>query len=308
MTDQPLNRPAKRDIDGIFLLDKPQGISSNGALQRVKWIFGARKAGHTGSLDVLATGLLPICFGEATKVCAFLLDADKRYVSEFQLGAVTNTGDSEGEVVRRGSTVAVDAASIERALDKFRGAIEQVPPMFSALKRDGQPLYKLARKGIDVERKPRTVTIYQLEATNIVGDLLTVDVSCSKGTYIRTLAEDIGEVLKCGAYVSSLRRLQAGPYTIDGAISLDDLTEISDRPDREQKLQGLLLATDTALVNLPDIHLTDESALNVKQGQAVRVANAPSSGLVRLYRDERQFIGVGAILDDGRIAPRRLMR
>ena len=308
MTDQSGRAHTKRDIDGIFLLDKPSGISSNGALQRVKRIFGARKAGHTGSLDVLATGLLPICFGEATKVCAFLLDAGKRYASEFQLGVVTNTGDSEGEVVRRKSTVAVDAAAIERALAGFRGEIQQVPPMFSALKRDGQPLYKLARQGIEVERKPRAVTIYQLEATNIAGDLLAVEVGCSKGTYIRTLAEDIGEVLGCGAHVSSLRRLRAGPFTVDDALSLNDLSEISDLPERYPKLDKLLLATDTALVDLPDIHLTDESAFSVKQGQAVRVPNAPHGGLVRLYRSERQFIGVGAVLDDGRIAPRRLMR
>lgn len=308
MTEQAHGRYPKRDIDGIFLLDKPRGISSNAALQRVKRIFGARKAGHTGSLDVLASGLLPICFGEATKVCAYLLDADKRYASDFRLGAVTKTGDSEGEVVRLGSMANVDADAIERALAGFRGEIQQIPPMFSALKRDGQPLYKLARQGIDVERNPRAVTIYHLEATKIEGDLLSVEVACSKGTYIRTLAEDIGEVLMCGAHVSTLRRLQAGPYTLDDALSLDDLHEISARPDPYTKLDALLLATDTALAALPDIHLSEESALNITRGQAVRVADAPHRGLVRLYRAGRQFIGVGTILDDGRIAPRRLMR
>lgn len=306
--DQSGGRYPKRDVDGIFLLDKPSGISSNGALQRVKRIFGARKAGHTGNLDVLATGLLPICFGQATKVCAFLLDADKRYASEFQLGVVTNTGDSEGQVVRRGSTASVNSASIERALSRFRGEIQQVPPMFSALKRDGQPLYKLARQGIEVERKPRAVTVHQLDVISLVGDLLAVEVSCSKGTYIRTLAEDIGDVLECGAHVKSLRRLRAGPYTIEDALSLDELHDVSDLPDHYVELDRRLLATDTALVNLPDIQLTDESAFNVKRGQVVHLPDVPPPGLVRLYGSGRQFIGVGAVLDDGRIAPRRLMR
>jgi len=308
MTEQPKRGFPKRDIDGILLLDKPIGVSSNGALQQAKRIFGARKAGHTGSLDVLATGLLPICFGEATKVCAFLLDTDKQYAADIQLGSATTTGDSEGEVVRRGSTSAVNGAAIEHALAAFRGEIQQVPPMFSALKRGGQPLYKLARQGIEVEREPRTVTIYQLKLTGQSGDVISVEVSCSKGTYIRTLAEGIGDVLECGAHVSSLRRLGAGPYTIDHALSLDDLSEIADSADPHIELDKRLLATDSALESLPGIYLTEESAFNVKRGQAVEVPDAPRAGLVRLYRSERQFIGVGAVLDDGRIAPRRLMR
>lgn len=309
MTDQPEYQSPKRDVTGIFLLDKPAGISSNEALQRVKRIFGAKKAGHTGSLDLIATGLLPICFGEATKVCAFLLDADKRYASEFQLGVVTNTGDREGSIVRRSTNVTLDAASIERTLARFRGEIEQVPPMFSALKRDGQPLYKLARKGIAVERKPRSVTIYQLDSMGLRdGDLLRVEISCSKGTYIRTLAEDIGEILKCGAHVSELRRLKVGPYSIDDSLSLDELTKISKMPDSYLGLDRLLLTADTALVDLPDIYLSDESAFNIKRGQAIRVCNAPEVGFVRLYISGHQFIGVGIVLDDGRIAPRRLIR
>jgi len=308
MTEASSRNRSKRDINGILLLDKPRDISSNGALQRVKRLFGARKAGHTGNLDVLATGLLPICFGEATKVCAFLLDADKSYASEFQLGAVTSTGDREGEIIRRGSLAGLDRAAIVRALAGFRGEIEQVPPMYSALKRCGQPLYKLARQGIEVERKPRKVVISQIELIKFSGDRLTVEVTCSKGTYIRTLAEDIGDVLGCGAHVHSLRRLGAGPFTIDDALSLEQIREIADSDDSYAELDKRLLATDTALVDLPDVHLTDDSAFNVKRGQAVRVPDAPRSGVVRLDRSGSQFIGVCAVLDDGRIAPRRLMR
>ena len=308
MTEASSRDRTKRDINGILLLDKPRDISSNGALQQVKRLFGARKAGHTGNLDVLATGLLPICFGEATKVCGFLLDADKRYASEFQLGITTSTGDSEGEVIRRGSLEGVDCAAITLALARFHGAIEQVPPMYSALKRDGQPLYKLARQGIEVERKPRKVVISQIDMTGFTGDRLAIDVSCSKGTYIRTLAEDIGDVLGCGAHVHSLRRLGAGPFTIDDSLTLEQIREIADSDDPDAELDKLLLATDTALMDLPDVHLTDDSAFDVRRGQAVRVADAPRSGLVRLYLSGSQFIGVGAVLDDGRIAPRRLMR
>ncbi|HCU89640.1 MAG TPA: tRNA pseudouridine(55) synthase TruB [Gammaproteobacteria bacterium] len=309
MVDQPKYPPSKRDVTGIFLLDKPAGISSNEALQRVKRIFGATKAGHTGSLDLIATGLLPICFGEATKVCAFLLNADKCYVSEFQLGVVTSTGDREGSVLRRTTNVTLDPAFIERTLARFRGEIQQVPPMFSALKRGGQPLYKLARKGISVERKPRTVKIYELDSLGLLdGDLLRVEISCSKGTYVRTLAEDIGEILKCGAHVSELRRLKVGPYSIDDSLPLDELTKISQTAYSRLGLDKLLLAADTALVDLPDICLSEESAFYIKRGQAIRVCDAPEAGFVRLYISGRQFIGVGIVLDDGRIAPRRLIR
>lgn len=302
MTERP-----KRALDGIVLLDKPSGMSSNAVLQRVKRAFGARKAGHTGSLDGLATGLLPICFGEATKVCAFLLGADKRYAAEFQLGVVTNTGDSEGEVIRRGSAVAIDRATAERAVAAFRGEIQQVPPMFSALKRDGTRLYQLARQGIEVVREPRTVVIHRLEVTSFGGDKMGVDVTCSKGTYIRTLAEDIGEMLGCGAHVRSLRRLHVGPYSVRNAITLEEIQGLADAGDATAKLDNLLLPMDTALVHLPDLHLSEGSAFRVARGQAVTVPDAPSAGLVRLYR-EHQFFGVGAVLADGRIAPRRLMR
>lgn len=308
MADRDATRRRWRDVDGILLLDKPAHRSSNDALQRVKRVFAARKAGHTGNLDVLATGLLPVCFGEATKVCAFLLDSNKTYASEFQLGVRTNTADAEGEVIERREVHGVDLDTVERALVSFRGKIEQVPPMFSALKRNGQRLYKLAHKGIEVEREPRPVTIHRLEVTSLAGGRLRVEVECSKGTYIRTLAEDIGDALGCGAHVASLRRLQAGPFALAAAHTLEEIEDLAGYADPYAKLDELLLPMDAALANLPDLHLTDESAFYMTRGQAVRVPGAPTVGLVRLYRCETQFLGVGAVLDDGRIAPRRLLR
>ena len=308
MNERQRCRAPLRDVDGIVLLDKPSGISSNAALQRVKRAFRATKAGHTGSLDGLATGLLPICLGEATKVCAFLLDSDKRYAAELQLGVVTDSGDSEGEVIRRTTTFAIDRATAERAVAAFRGEIQQVPPMFSALKRHGIRLYELARKGIEVEREPRNVVIRRLEITYLVGNKMGIEVSCSKGTYIRTLAEDIGEKLGCGAHVSSLRRLDAGPYSVTNAKTLEEIQILADATDPSADLDCLLLPMDTALLHLPDLHLNEELAFHVALGQAVSMADAPSAGLVRLYRCERQFFGIGVVLDDGRIAPRRLLR
>jgi tRNA pseudouridine55 synthase len=300
-------RRPQRKINGIFLLDKPVGISSNGALQQVKRAFGARKAGHTGNLDVLATGLLPICFGEATKVCAFLLDADKRYIADIKLGEVTETGDSEGEVIRRVERFSVDIEAATRVAANFTGEIEQVPPMYSALKQDGQRLYKLARQGIEVERKPRKIVIRSLSVTGLHEGILSIDVSCSKGTYIRTLAEDIGDALGCGAHVKSLRRTEAGPFSIEAALSVSQVHDISDGIDSEAMLDEKLLPLDTALINFPDIELSEEMAFSITRGQAVRIADAPVEGFVRLYRPKREFIGVGAVLEDGRIAPRRMM-
>ena len=300
-------RRPQRKINGIFLLDKPVGISSNGALQQVKRAFGARKAGHTGNLDVLATGLLPICFGEATKVCAFLLDADKRYIADIKLGEVTETGDSEGEVIRRVERFSVDIEAATRVAANFTGEIEQVPPMYSALKQDGQRLYKLARQGIEVERKPRKIVIRSLSVTGLHEGILSIDVSCSKGTYIRTLAEDIGDALGCGAHVKSLRRTEAGPFSIEAALSVSQVHDIADGVDSEAMLDEKLLPLDRALINFPDIELSEEMAFSITRGQAVRIADAPVEGFVRLYRPKREFIGVGAVLEDGRIAPRRMM-
>lgn len=296
-----------RDIDGILLLDKPCGISSNGALQRAKWLLQAAKAGHTGNLDVQASGLLPLCFGEATKVCQFLLDADKHYLAEITLGRRTTTGDSEGETVYERDASGVTEAAVRAAMAGFLGAIEQVPPMHSALKQNGQPLYKLAHRGIEVPREKRTVTIFAFDLLAFAPPRLDVAVRCSKGTYIRTLAEDLGERLGCGAYVSALRRAGAGPYTLERAVTLDEL-EAAVGCDDESAVARLLQPADGALGHLPRVELGDDAAWYWSRGQAVRVARAPTAGLVRGYDEHGQFLGVGAVLDDGRIAPRRLFR
>lgn len=294
-----------RNVNGILLLDKPVGISSNDALQQVKRLFNARKAGHTGSLDMLASGLLPICLGEATKISAFLLDADKHYRATFKLGERTTTGDAEGEVLEARPVDGLEQAGLEAVLGDFRGPISQVPPMHSAIKHQGQPLYKLAHQGIEVERKARTVTIHTLELLRFQGDEVDVDVRCTKGTYIRTLAEDIGERLGCGAHVSALRRLGAGPY--DGA-DMYTLEQLRARAEEgEAALDELILSIDTAVAHWPDVRLSEDLAYYVRQGQAVIVPRAPTSGWVRLYHETRGFLGVGEVLDDGRVAPRRLI-
>ncbi len=304
-----VNRRARRhkhgrDVDGILLLDKPRGISSNDALQKAKRIFGARKAGHTGNLDVQADGLLPVCFGEATKVCRYLLDADKRYVSEFTLGARTTTGDGEGAILSTASTEGIERDAIEAALRGFVGTIEQIPPMYSAIKRNGQPLYKLARQGIEVERPKRTVHIREFTIREFSNPRLVVDVTCSKGTYIRTLAEDLGEKLTCGAHVSALRREQVGAFQLADAWLIPELERVAE--EGIEMLDKVLLPLDTALEFMPSIALTDDAVYYVARGQPVLVPRAPTSGLLRLYGTGDQFVGVGEILDDGRVAPRRL--
>ena len=295
-----------RDVNGILLLDKPRGISSNAALQRAKWLFQAAKAGHTGNLDVQASGLLPVCFGEATKVCQFLLEANKRYVAEVTLGRKTSTGDCEGETVYERPTSAVDRGQVERAMSTFIGSIEQLPPMHSALKRDGQPLYKLARRGIEVERQKRTVTIYAFDLLSFANPQIEVSVSCSKGTYVRTLAEDVGELLECGGFISALRRDQVGPYDIDAAWTLDRLEALA--ATGEDALAHALLPLDGALTHLPRIEIDAEADHHFQHGQAVLVPHVPISGLLRLYDMSGGFVGVGEVLADGRIAPRRLFR
>ena len=294
-----------RNVQGIVLLDKPVGLSSNEALQAVKRIFNARKAGHTGSLDKLASGLLPICLGEATKISSFLLNADKHYQATFKLGVKTTTGDAEGEVLQTRSTAGIDRARIARVLSGFIGEIEQIPPMHSAIKYKGKPLYKLAHQGIEVERQPRRVTIHSLELLDFEGDELRVEVRCSKGTYIRTLAEDVGEILGCGAHVSQLRRIGAGPYENQKTWSLDELRELAAQGD--QALDAALLAIESAVEHWPSVRLTDDVAYYVKQGQPVLVPHAPTRGWVRLSAASLGFLGVGEVLDDGRIAPRRLI-
>ncbi len=296
-----------RPIDGLLLLDKPSGLTSNAALQKVKRIYRAQKAGHTGNLDPLATGLLPICLGEATKFTAFLLDADKRYLTRARLGVRTTTGDAEGEVLERRPVPALDRKAVEAALERFRGPVEQIPPMHSAIKRDGRPLYELAREGVTVEREPRQVEIHSLELLGISGEELELEVYCSKGTYIRTLIEDIGEALGCGAHVSALRRTAAGPFRIEDAVLLQRLEELAGEGELEA-LDGLLLPLDRVLDGLPALRLAGDSGYYLSQGQAVQQYPAPAAGLLRLYDERGRFLGVGESTGDGRIAPRRLVR
>ena len=294
-----------RNISGIVVLDKANGLSSNAALQEVKRLYEANKAGHAGSLDPLATGVLPVCLGEATKVSQFLLDSDKCYRARIKLGIRTDTGDSEGSIIERNAGISVSRKAIERALTKFKGEIEQVPPMHSAIKMNGVPLYKLARKGIAVERKPRLVTLYQVCLLEFVNSELELEISCSKGTYIRTIADDLGQELGCGAHVIELRRTQAGVFTEKDSISAEELALEKENRGLD-KIDQFLIPMDRAIQDLPEVNLPSITASHVKNGQAVLVRHLPKNGLVRMYEDE-QFIGIGSIDDDGKVAPRRLI-
>ncbi len=296
----------RRAVNGILVFDKPLGMSSNQALQKVRWLVNAEKAGHTGSLDPLATGVLPLCFGEATKYSQYLLDADKGYRTVAQLGVTTATGDAEGDVLER-REVTVGRSELEQALAGFRGDIKQIPPMYSALKKDGQPLYKLARAGEVVEREARSVTISRLEVEAFEPPLATLDVVCSKGTYIRTLVEDLGQVLGCGAHVAQLRRTQAGPFVLDQAVSLETL-EKAHAEGGPEALDAFLLPADAGLQHWPLVQLSEHSAYYWLHGQPVRAPEAPKFGMLRVQDHEGRFIGIGEVTDDGRIAPRRLIR
>ena len=294
-----------RNISGIVVLDKANGLSSNAALQEVKRLYEANKAGHAGSLDPLATGVLPVCLGEATKVSQFLLDSDKRYRTRIKLGIRTDTGDSEGAIIERNEGISVSRKAIERALTKFKGEVEQVPPMHSAIKMNGVPLYKLARKGITVEREPRLVTLYQICLVEFVNSELELEISCSKGTYIRTIADDLGQELGCGAHVIELRRTQAGVFTEKDSISSEELALEKENRGLD-KIDQFLIPMDRAIQDLPEVNLPSITASHVKNGQAVLVRHLPKNGLVRMYEDE-QFIGIGSIDDDGKVAPKRLI-
>lgn len=298
-------RSRGRTLNGILLLDKPVGMTSNAALQTVKRLYQANKAGHTGSLDPLASGLLPICMGEATKMSAFLLDANKRYRGVCKLGVRTSTADAEGDVIETRPVTGVDATRVVEVLRSFTGSIEQIPPMHSAIKYQGQPLYKLAHQGIEVEREPRTVHIYALDLIRLEGDELEIEIHCSKGTYIRTLAEDIGAVLGCGAHLLELRRTEAGPFQLEKAIGLADLQQRA--AAGMGGIDTLLLPMEMALASLPAVSLSQNTAFYLRQGQPVLVPQAPTSGWVRLFENDERFIGVGHILDDGRVAPKRLI-
>lgn len=296
-----------RAVHGVVLLDKPLKISSNHALQKVKRLFNANKAGHTGSLDPLASGMLPICLGEATKISAFLLDADKTYRFKCKLGERTTTADAEGEVIERKPFEHIQQQDIQNILSSLTGDIMQVPPMYSALKKDGQRLYDLARQGIEVERKARPVTIYSLEILSFENGEVELETRCSKGTYVRTLAEDLAEKLDCVAYVTELRRLSVGPYQAE-MITMEQLESLAEQGF--DALDSIMRELDSGIADWPKVVLDADSAYYIKLGQPVQIARAPTDGLVRIYAENGEssdFIGVGKIQDDGRIAPKRMM-
>ncbi len=294
-----------RAIDGLLLLNKSTGESSNASLQKVKRLYQAAKAGHTGSLDPLATGMLPICLGEATKFSQFLLDADKAYRVTAKLGERTETSDSEGEIVAT-KHVNVSKNQLLSVLESFRGETDQIPSMYSALKHQGQPLYKLARQGIVVERQPRKIHLFEVNLLCFDSPYFVMDVECSKGTYIRTLIDDIGEILGCGAHVTALHRSWVGAFDEAQMISLEVLQQRFESEGMEA-LDQLLLAADTPALDFPEVELSDEMADYMLHGQPVLVPKAPQQGLVRLYNHLGEFIGVGEVAEDGKIAPKRLI-
>lgn len=287
-------------VDGVLLLDKPLGLTSNDALQKARRLFSAAKGGHTGTLDPAATGLLPLCFGEATKFSADLLDADKTYEATVQLGVTTDSGDAEGQVIAT-LPVTVSEADVRQALPRFTGAIEQIPPMHSALKRNGRPLYELARKGIEVERAPRAVTIHALELLDFAGDRLTLRVRCSKGTYIRVLAADLGQALGCGGHLTGLRRTAVGDLDLNGAITLAELEALAEEA-RSSRLQPV----DALLQSLPALAIGGEAAERFSHGNPVDLPDG-LAGKIRVYADGR-LLGVGEPGIDGRLWPKRLVQ
>jgi tRNA pseudouridine55 synthase len=309
-----MSRPRRRgrDIHGVLLLDKPGGLSSNDALQKVKRLYRANRAGHTGALDPLATGMLPICLGEATKFSRYLLDTDKRYRVIARLGQRTDTSDADGQVVEE-RPVNFSAAELAQALESFRGETQQVPSMYSALKHQGRPLYEYARQGIEVPREPRPIVVYELLFIRHEGDELELEIHCSKGTYIRTIIDDLGEKLGCGAHVIFLRRLAVGRYPTERMVTLEQLNALVTRAEAEESdsaalLDPLLMPMDSPAADFPVVNLLSEVAFWFKNGQPVRVNGAPAEGLVRVTEgEEHKFIGMAEIADDGRVAPRRLV-
>mgnify|MGYP000936358281 CR=1 FL=1 len=290
----------KREIDGVFLLNKPLGFSSNQALKKIQWLFNAKKAGHTGTLDPMASGLLPICIGEATKFSNRLLEANKTYIATVQLGLTTTTGDQEGEVVSQ-KEVVLKPNQLQETLQKFTGDITQIPPMFSALKFEGKPLYEYARQGIEIERKPRPVTIYDIKLNKIEESIVMLEVICSKGTYIRTLAEDIGHALGCGAHLKGLERTQTGHFQLPDALTIEALEAMS-MASREKTL----LPVDALLEGLSSIELTVTETEAIKKGQAIDF-NSENDNELRLYGASGQFLGVGQPDLQGRLFPKRLI-
>lgn len=298
----------RRPVHGVLLLDKPVGLTSNGALQRVKQLFRAEKAGHTGSLDPLASGLLPLCFGEATKMSGWLLDANKEYRVGARFGTRTSTGDADGEPIETLPAPSRDPVALARALAGLRGEIDQIPPMYSALKQDGQRLYKLARAGQEVVRSPRRVKIIALEPEGWADDgTLALRVRCSKGTYVRTLVEDLGKALGSCAHVAWLRRTAADPFMLDDRCHTLDALERTHADGSEAALDRLLLPVDAAVLDWPRVTLGPDATRFLKQGQPVMVPRAPLDQMLRLYGPNDTFLGVGAVGDDGQVAPKRLI-
>ena len=294
-------RKSGRNVHGILLLDKRLSVSSNRALQEVRRLYNANKAGHTGSLDPLATGLLPLCFGEATKVSAMMLDDNKRYQVVVKLGVMTDTGDAEGKIIEEKPVPELSLEDIEVCLQSFSGEIDQVPPMYSALKHNGKKLYELAREGKVIERKARRITIFELKLLNTTSDSLTLDVFCSKGTYIRSLAEDIGHKLGCGGTVVELRRMQAGQFKIEDALTLEQLQQMD-----PEKLKGLLIDVDKPLEGMPALELSASQAILIKQGQQINMEKTEAiQGMVRMY-SEQVFLGLGEMLLDGKLLPKKI--
>ena len=309
-----MSRPRRRgrDIHGVLLLDKPQGLSSNDALQKVKRIYNANRAGHTGALDPLATGMLPICLGEATKFSQYLLDSDKRYRVIARLGQRTDTSDADGQIVEE-RPVAFSSEQLATALDSFRGETQQIPSMYSALKYQGKPLYEYARQGIAVPRESRSIIVYELLFLRHEGNELELEIHCSKGTYIRTIIDDLGEKLGCGAHVTFLRRLAVSKYPVERMVTLEQLNDLLVQAETEgiapaDLLDPLLMPMDSPAEDFPRVNLLPDVAVYFKNGQPVRVSGAPQAGLVRVTEGEEQkFIGMAEIIDDGRVAPRRLV-
>ncbi|ARN73000.1 tRNA pseudouridine(55) synthase TruB [Oceanicoccus sagamiensis] len=309
-----------RPVDGVLIVDKPTGQSSNRSLQIAKRLFFAQKAGHTGSLDPLATGVLPVCFGEATKFSQFLLDSDKAYRSTFLFGVITASGDADGDVLEQRDATAVREACVLALLPKFLGEIEQIPSMFSALKHQGQPLYKLARQGLEVERKVRQVTIFDIRldafrSAEETGGQPEADVyiHCSKGTYVRSIAEDLGLELGCGAHVKKLHRVQAGPFAEAQAVSIAKLEALAEKVEVEgyDALDALLEPADAAVMHLSEVTLAESAVFYMLRGHAVSVAVIPANcepgDIVRMYSESRDFIGIGEVLDGGQVGPKRLI-
>jgi tRNA pseudouridine55 synthase len=296
-----MSRSARNAVDGVVLLDKPAGITSQTAVTAVRRLFNAAKAGHTGTLDPLATGLLPVCLGEATKFSHFLLEADKTYLATVRLGVTTTTGDLEGDVLER-KPVDAGRESVAAVLARFVGAIQQIPPMYSAIKHAGQPLYKYARAGQEVQRAPRSVNIAELALIEFAGEELKISVTCSKGTYVRVLAEDIGRELGCGGCLSALRRSGVGGFSLEqGAVTLEQLEALAEADRRTA-----LLPADAMVTSLPSLQLDAAEARQLMQGQAVERTGAATAGLTRIYGPGQEFLGVVEVTGPGKMVPRRL--